>query len=175
MLWASCYDICMSSLLHISYYTSFSWALALVFSGIIFLRVPPPCVCVCSVRTCARVCVFPLEKNNYKLYELSLWARLSGPSPWLHGCNRLITCLILVMSPRWQLFPGLWKQTFWSWPGPGLDDLSVVIAALGVFPSVCLTYFKRFFQKIGPSESSSPAKSCLLIALFPLMFSDVIY
>lgn len=137
MLRASCYDICMSSLLHISYYTSFSWALALVFTGIIFLQVPPPCVCVCVL--CVRVPVyvfFPFEKNNYKLYGLSLWAWLSGPSPWLHGCNRLITCLILVMSPYWQLFPGLWKQTYLSWPGPGLEDLSVAIAALGFFPLV---------------------------------------
>lgn len=97
------------------------------------------CVCVLWVHVPVYV-FFPFEKNNYKLYGLSLWAWLSGPSPWLHGCNRLITCLILVMSPRWQLFPGLWKQTYLSWPGPGLEDLSVAIAALGFSPFSCLSY-----------------------------------
>lgn len=69
------------------------------------------CVYVCL---CMCLCLSP-EKNNYKLWGLSLWGCLSILPPWLHGCNRLITCLVLIMSPCWQLFPGLWTQTHLSW------------------------------------------------------------
>lgn len=44
------------------------------------------------------------------------------PCPWVHGCNRLITCLRCMMSLCWQLISVLWTRTCFTWPRVALDD-----------------------------------------------------
>ena len=63
--------------------------LLLVFKALLSAG-PPFCLCVC-VDVCQCLCLcLSLEKNNYKLYGLSLWAWLSGLPPltaWLQQVN----------------------------------------------------------------------------------------
>lgn len=65
------------------------------------------------------------------------------PCPWVHGCNRLITCLRWMMSLCWQLISGLWTQTCFSWPRLVLDDPFFTFSTF----SGSKTWIQKVFQK----------------------------
>lgn len=75
------------------------------------------------------------------------------PCPWVHGGNRLITCLRWMMSLCWQLISGLWTQTCSSWPRLALDDPS--FRFFHIF--VCATFLElKKCSKVEPLFPDGP-------------------
>lgn len=87
---------------------------ALGLNGVVLRR--SPCTSVCSVHTCACVCVLPPEIIITRCAGCHYEPDCPASLPRLRDCSRLITCLRLMMLLRWQLLSGLWTRTYCSWP-----------------------------------------------------------
>lgn len=92
------------------------------------------------------------------------------PSPWLHGCNRLITCLRLMKSLCWQLISGLWTQTYFTWPWTGTWR-SLLKVFFPLFVGIILIFKMCFKEKPLFQDCPSHLPQGMFIAPFLLMFS----